>query len=154
MLLRTIDQTVSPATTHNWILRAICGLVEVEAWLIRYVTGILEEMGKQFRRKPKNKHRLSVDAAKLNMGNTYSSPPEYYYDFEFTCVDCGIEQTWTAKQQKWWYEEAGGYFFAGAIRCRICRQKERERKNEARKSHLEGLQKKGAHKQSLKDGTA
>jgi len=91
------------------------------------------------RKKPKNENRLSVDAAKLNMGNTYSSPPEYYYDIEFTCVDCGIEQIWTAAQQKRWYEEAGGYFFAVAIRCRTCRQKERDRKNEARKTHLEGL---------------
>ena len=96
------------------------------------------------RKKPKNENRLSVDAAKLNMGNTYSSPPEYYYDIEFTCVDCGIEQIWTAAQQKRWYEEAGGYFFAVAIRCRTCRQKERDRKKEARKTHLEGLQNKVA----------
>jgi len=66
---------------------------------------------KKIRRKPKSENRLPVDEAKLNMGNTYSSAPEYYYDIEFTCVDCGIVQNWTAKQQKWWYEEAGGYFF-------------------------------------------
>ena len=91
-------------------------------------------MGKQVRKKPKSENRLPVEESKLNMGNTYSSPPDYYYDVEFTCVDCGIEQTWTAAQQKWWYEDAGGYFFAGAIRCRPCRQKEQDRKNEARKT--------------------
>lgn len=89
-------------------------------------------MGKQNRKKPKNENRLPVDSSKLNMGNTYSSPPKYYYDIEFTCEDCGLEQTWTAEQQKWWYEEAGGYFFATAVRCRSCREKERERKKQAR----------------------
>lgn len=73
-----------------------------------------------------------MDASKLSMGNTYSSSPEYYYDIEFTCTDCGKLEVWTAPQQKWWYEEAGGYFFSGAVRCRGCREKERERKRMAR----------------------
>ena len=73
-----------------------------------------------------------MDASKLNMGNTYSSPPEFYYDIEFTCIDCGKLEVWTASQQKWWYEEAGGYFFSGAVRCRSCREKEHERKRMAR----------------------
>jgi Probable zinc-ribbon domain len=76
--------------------------------------------------------RLPVEAAKLNMGNTYSAVPEFYEDREFTCKDCGIAQTWTSAQPKWWYEEARGYFFATAIRCRECRAKERERAAEAR----------------------
>jgi len=91
-------------------------------------------MDKQVRKKPKSENRLPVDESKLNMGNTYSSPPEYYYDVEFTCVDCGIEQTWTAAQQKWWYEDAGGYFFATAIRCRPCRQKVKEEKASQREN--------------------
>jgi hypothetical protein len=57
-------------------------------------------MGKQIRAKNNSAHRLQVDETKLNMGNTYSSPPEYYYDIEFNCKDCGTLQTWTAKQQK------------------------------------------------------
>ena len=92
-------------------------------------------MGKQVRKKPKGENRLPVDESKLNMGNTYSSPPDYYYDIEFICVDCGVEQTWTAAQQKWWYEDAGGYFFATAIRCRPCRQKEKDRKDKQRENH-------------------
>ena len=92
-------------------------------------------MGKnnKIRDKNKNAHRLPVDPSKLNMGNTYSSAPEYYYDIAFTCCDCKSDETWTASQQKWWYEEVGGYFFAGATRCRKCREIERERKREARK---------------------
>ena len=76
--------------------------------------------------------RLPVDPSKLDMGNTYSSPPEFYEDRTFACRDCGVQQTWTAAQQKWWYEDAGGYFFSTAIRCRACRAKERERIAEAR----------------------
>lgn len=101
---------------------------------------------KQVRRKPKSKNRLPVDESKLTMENTYSSPPEYYYDIEFTCIDCGAEQNWTAKQQKWWYEEAGGYFFSTAVRCRQCRKKEKKRIEEARKTRLEGIKKKSKKK--------
>lgn len=83
--------------------------------------------------KARREHsRLPVDASKLNMGNTYSSAPAFYEDLEFTCRDCSVRQTWTAAQQKWWYEDAGGYFFSTAIRCRACRAKERERVAEAR----------------------
>jgi len=76
--------------------------------------------------------RLPVDPSKLNMGNTYSSAPEFYEDRTFVCRGCGVRETWTSAQQKWWYEEAGGYFFSTAIRCRACRSKERERVSEAR----------------------
>ena len=64
------------------------------------------------------------------------------FDMEFTCRDCGSVEIWKAAQQKWWYEEAGGYFFATAVRCRECREKERNRKQEARRTHLEGLKRK------------
>jgi len=89
-------------------------------------------MGKQVRSKNKKQDRLPVDASKLVMGNTYSSAPDFYYDIEFDCEDCGIHQTWTATQQKWWYEEAGGYFFSTAVRCRACREKARQKKRQAR----------------------
>ena len=89
------------------------------------------------------KNRLvPVDKDKLTLGNTYDIPPDYYRDIDFACVDCGSKETWTAEQQKWWYEEPGGYYFATAIRCRNCRKIERERKAEARRTHLEGIRKK------------
>jgi hypothetical protein len=87
---------------------------------------------RRIRDSNKQAARLPVDAERLNMGNTYSSAPEYYYDIEFTCCDCGKLERWTAAQQKWWYEAAGGYFFATAVRCRACRERERERIQEAR----------------------
>ncbi|CAN5329340.1 hypothetical protein BH11MYX1_BH11MYX1_13620 [soil metagenome] len=76
--------------------------------------------------------RLPVDATKLNMGNTYSAAPTYWEDVAFTCRDCRSAEVWTAAQQTWWYEEAGGYLFATAIRCRACRAKQRARIAEAR----------------------
>lgn len=97
---------------------------------------------KTLRSKDKAANRLPVDPSKLNMGNTYDSPPKYYYDIEIECCDCGSVEVWKATQQKWWYEEVGGYFFASAVRCRKCRRKERARKQEARKIHLEGISRK------------
>jgi hypothetical protein len=56
--------------------------------------------------------------------NSYSPPP-YYLDKPFQCVDCGKEEVWTASQQKWYYEVAKGSIYGQAIRCRSCRQKRR-----------------------------
>ena len=84
------------------------------------------------RSKNKKADRIAVDASKLNMGNTYDSAPQYYYDLDFECIDCGSRETWTAAAQKWWYEEVGAYFFSTAVRCRKCREQERERKKLAR----------------------
>jgi hypothetical protein len=58
--------------------------------------------------------------------NSYSAIPLYYVDKDFTCCDCGKEETWTATQQKWWYEVAKGSIYSTAIRCRECRRKLRE----------------------------
>ena len=57
-------------------------------------------MSRRVRSKNKKVDRSPVDSSRLNMGNTYSSAPEFYYDIEFDCQDCGLHITWTAKQQK------------------------------------------------------
>lgn len=67
-----------------------------------------------------------------------------YRDRRFLCVACGAEETWTATQQKWWYEVAKGGVDSIATRCQPCRQAERARKDEARRVHLEGVAPKGA----------
>ena len=90
------------------------------------------QRSKKQRSKNKRQARLPVDESRLIIGNTYDTPPDYYYDVQFNCMDCGKAEVWTAEQQQWWYEEAGGYFLATAVRCRSCRGKERERKREAR----------------------
>lgn len=74
----------------------------------------------------------------------------YYIDTPFSCIDCGKNEIWTAGQQKWWYGTAKGEVNTSAIRCRECRRKERNRKEEARREHLEGLANKKSMGQSNK----
>jgi len=89
--------------------------------------------------------RVPVDESKIRSSGFGPGPwiPEFYEDVSFTCKDCGSHETWTATQQKWWYEVAGGLLdTTKAVRCRSCRAKEKARKTEARRVHLEGLAKK------------
>ena len=71
----------------------------------------------------------------------------YYQDVPFRCQGWGKEETWTAGQQKWWYEVAKGYVYSTAKLCRPCRKKAQARRAEARRVHLEGVaRKKAAHR--------
>ncbi len=84
-----------------------------------------------------------VTPALLRRNNSYGIPEfvqrGYYQDRPFRCKNCGVEELWTTAQQRWWYEVAQGDVWTTAVRCRPCRQHERERKTEARRSHQEGL---------------
>ncbi len=84
-----------------------------------------------------------VTSTRLRSNNSYGIPDfvqrGYYQDRPFRCKDCGVEEIWTAAQQRWWYEEAQGDVWTVAVRCRACRQAERTRKAEARRIHREGL---------------
>ena len=86
---------------------------------------------------------VAVVVTELAPCNSYGVPRfvvrGYYVDVDFTCVDCGVQQVWTASQQKWWYEVAKGYVYSTASRCRACRRQERERREAARRAHLRGL---------------
>lgn len=74
---------------------------------------------------------LGIERADLNVlgryNNTCVPPPEFYFARPFTCRDCGAEEIWTAKQQKWWYEVAHGHIDSRAVRCLACRRAHRER---------------------------
>ena len=89
----------------------------------------------------------------LAPSNSYGRPAfverGYYMDVLFKCGDCGKEEIWRATQQKWWYEVAKGNVETRAKRCNSCRRIERERRNEARRVHLEGLERKNATKKPL-----
>lgn len=65
-----------------------------------------------------------------------------YVDRPFRCMDCGSEQVWRAAQQQWWYEVAKGGVWTAATRCRSCRAKERRRRDDARRIHLDGIARK------------
>lgn len=68
---------------------------------------------------------LPSDTARLGHVNTYGALPEYYIDQPFICRQCGKRQIWKARDQKWYYEEAGGHIDARAVECRDCRKKDR-----------------------------
>ena len=85
---------------------------------------------------------IEVNPEKLSSIGCMIQTPKYYKDFYFNCKGCGKPQVWTAKQQQWWYEQAGGKIEQTANRCRACRLKERIRKAEARRIHMKGLAKK------------
>lgn len=74
---------------------------------------------------------IGIEQADLEIlgrhNNTYGLLPEFYVARPFTCRDCGAEEVWTAKQQKWWYEVAHGHIDSRAVRCLACRRARRER---------------------------
>lgn len=80
-----------------------------------------------------------VTPALLRRNHSYGIPDfvqrGYYRDRPFRCKDCGVEEIWTAAQQRGWYEVAQGEVWTVAVRCRACRQWERVRKVEARRIH-------------------
>lgn len=69
---------------------------------------------------------VAADKSQQVPNNSYSPPPDYYVDIEFTCKDCGRKEIWTAENQKWYYEVAKGSLYATAVRCRDCRLRHRD----------------------------
>ena len=65
--------------------------------------------------------RIPADLTQQAPNNSYISSRLYYEDREFTCIDCGQVEVWTAKDQQWWYETAKGSIFTSARRCLTCR---------------------------------
>jgi hypothetical protein len=94
-----------------------------------------------------NPGEVKVNIALLKLDYSYHhtdfAKRGYYLDQPFQCQDCGVQEVWTAHQQKWWYEIAKGGVWTVSSRCRSCRRREREHQITARKIHLEGVAKKG-----------
>ena len=89
--------------------------------------------------RTKSKNRLLVNPESWGVNeNTYGAAPEYYYDVIYTCLDCKKEVMWSAKDQKYWYEELGKNINSKAIRCQICRCHIQAIKEE-QKRHMEKL---------------
>ena len=83
-----------------------------------------------------------ADQGALVHNNTYGRLPSFYIDQVVVCRQCSTEEVWPAERQKWWYEVAKGNINTDAVLCRLCREKERARKEGARRVHLNGLAKK------------
>lgn len=66
---------------------------------------------------------VPADPSRLDHINSYGALPEYYVDRPFTCRECGKEEIWRARDQKWYYEEAKGHIDATAVRCHACRKR-------------------------------
>lgn len=80
-----------------------------------------------------------ADPAKLAHNNTYDVLPEFYEDIAFVCKRCGAAETWTALQQKWWYEVRKASIHSKCKNCRACRKAQREKARRAKERHLKGL---------------
>lgn len=65
---------------------------------------------------------IAADLSQQVPNNSYGGRPLYYQDQPFRCVDCGVEQVWTAADQKWYYEVVKGSLYGQAVRCRGCRK--------------------------------
>jgi hypothetical protein len=95
----------------------------------------------------------AVETAYLAPDNSYGAPDfvsrGFYMPMHFVCKDCGKHEVWTAKQQKWWYENARGNMWTTATRCRECRAKERARVAAAREAYYAGLARKEARLKAL-----
>ena len=82
---------------------------------------------------------ILAEPSRLLHDNTYGPRPRFYADRSFTCIDCGVDEVWTAAQQKWWYEVAQGKIDSKANRCRQCRYRRRMRSAQSRRIHIEGV---------------
>jgi hypothetical protein len=76
-----------------------------------------------------------ADMQRLKQINNGYFLPTYYIDKGFACADCGSQEVWTAKQQKWWYETVGASIDSRAVRCLTCRRARRVRKQAALAVH-------------------
>ena len=79
---------------------------------------------------------IIADLSQQRPNGSYD-PPVVYRDLDFTCRDCGMIETWTAKRQQWWYEVAKGAVQSRAVRCHECREKRRKYKGLAPKTIAE-----------------
>ncbi len=87
---------------------------------------------------------IASDQSQLTHNGRYWAYPSFYVDELFTCRRCGKQEIWTAKSQKWWYEEAKGNINSVAVHCKKCRSKNRHEK-EQQKQHMELMAQRKPH---------
>lgn len=109
----------------------------------------LERIAKRDRKVDPFKHpipewAIPVNPSEIVCHSMFINIPLYYVDKEFICKDCGSDEIWTARQQKWWYEIVKGDFESTAVRCRACRNKLKADK-EAQKKHMEEIANRKPH---------
>lgn len=96
-------------------------------------------------RKQPCAQRLPADVSRLVPNNSYGAACKQFYEpVPFRCMDCGKEEIWTARQQKWWYEDCQGSIYSTATRCLPCRIARRQKLAEQRQRTQDGLARKAA----------
>jgi hypothetical protein len=76
--------------------------------------------------KPKIPYGALPGNIELQVFCSFCHIPKYYYlDRERTCVQCGQDFIFSAKEQKFWYETLKFNFNSEAIRCMTCRKSKR-----------------------------
>lgn len=70
-------------------------------------------------------HAVPGDPSKQDFCSAHHLPKYFYVDEEKICVQCGQHFTFTAHEQKFWYETLRFNFRSTAIRCQQCRQQRR-----------------------------
>lgn len=95
-------------------------------------------------KRPIPEWAVPVDKDAVVYHSTFIGIPNFYIDKKVTCKDCGAAETWTGKQQKWWYEIAKGNLETTAVRCNKCRKEMRRQKAEQKK-HMEEMAKRKPH---------
>jgi len=96
----------------------------------------------KFNYRPKN--AVNANHSELQHNNTYGALPLFYVDRAFCCRDCGTDELWTAKNQKWWYEIAKGPIDSIAIHCSACRKIIQAKKRQ-QKQHMREMAEREPH---------
>ncbi len=69
---------------------------------------------------------VPADQSQLAHVNTYGFLPGFYIDIPFVCRDCGKEEVWKAKSQKWYFEVHKAHVDSRPVRCYDCRKLRRD----------------------------
>ncbi len=75
---------------------------------------------------PMPKGAVAGDVTRQQYCPMCNVPKYFYVDEERTCVECGEDFTFWAKEQKYWYEDLQFNFHSQAIRCLDCRKARRD----------------------------
>jgi Probable zinc-ribbon domain len=79
----------------------------------------------EYRLKEMPPGAIQADLTQHRAHGSYS-PPMWYVDKHGRCLDCGCEFTFSAQEQKHWYEVLHIPIYAGPGHCRACRKRRRD----------------------------
>ncbi len=90
---------------------------------VRVAEVYLPDYGEPLRGPKLSRFGIVADPSRQSYG--MGGPFRFYADFTRTCRECRDEFTFSAEDQRFWYEELSASSDAAAARCRTCRRAER-----------------------------